>query len=173
MGDFNARVSATTFQYCDGTNTVLVGPEVRYNYPRGYVGLGVAAATDNQKDLYGLLDVKAKCNYDNKGVFDQNLRIRTAIDGDGAKSTQVRYSPFTVNIPISDEMSIYTNIHYSGKYSYETNNWKHSIGNFTGVSWDVTPKDNLSLEGQRYNLQDLSDNSGGNWSINLSYTHKF
>ena len=172
MGNFNTRISLGTYQYCNGDNTALVGAETRYTGGRGYVGVGGYVALDNLKNPYGIFDLKGKLNYDSKGIVEQNLRVRTAFDED-LRSTQIRYSPCTVNIPVTNDVSIYSNTHYSAKYNYKSSEWNHSIGNFTGVSWDVTKKDNLSLEGQRYNIQDFTDNSGKNWSVNLMYVHKF
>ena len=55
-----------------------------------------------------VLDLKGKLNYDEKGIFEQNIRVRTAFDDD-FKSTQIRYSPITVNIPMGQDVSIYSN----------------------------------------------------------------
>lgn len=172
MGNFNTRITFGTYQYCDGNNTAFGGAETRYANKNSYVGIGGFVASDNLKNPYGLFDLKGKLNYDKNGIFEQNIRVRTAFDDD-LKTTQIRYSPLSINIPIEDNLSVYSNTHYSGKYNFDTQKWKHSAGNFTGISWDVGEKDNLSLEAQRYNLQNLKDNSSENWSVNLMYTHKF
>ena len=172
MGKFNTRITLGSYQYCDGSNMAFGGAETRYASDRGCLGVGGFVALDNMKNPYGLFDLKGKLNYDNKGIVEQNIRVRTAFDKD-LKSTQIRYSPVTVNIPVCDNVSIYSNTHYSGKYNFNTNKWKHSVGNFTGLSCDLGKKDNLSIEAQRYNLQNFKDNSPENWSVNLMYTHKF
>ena len=172
MGDFNTRVSLGTYQYFDGANTSFAGSEVRYSGQKGYVGVGAYVASDDLKNAYGLFDLKGKLNYDSDGIFDQNLRVRTAFDSN-IKTTQIRYSPLTVNVPVSENVSIYSNTHYAGKYNYQSEKWAHSVGNFTGVSYDVTKKDNLSFELQRYNLQNIKDNNPNNWGVNVVYTHKF
>ena len=172
MGNYNTRINLGAYQYCDGNNMSFAGAETRYSGDKGYIGVGGYVASDNLKNPYGLFDLKGKLNYDSKGIVEQNLRVRTAFDGD-LKSTQIRYSPCTVNIPVSDDVSIYSNTHYSGKYNFNSGEWKHSAGNFTGVSWDIDKKNNLSVEGQRYNIQDFKNNSGDNWSVNLMYTYKF
>ena len=46
------------------------------------------------------------------------------------------------------------------------------MGNFTGVSYNPTSKDNLSLEIQRYNMQDITDNRPANWGVNIIFSHK-
>ena len=172
MGNFNTRITLGTYQYCDGNNMAFGGAETRYSGDKGYIGVGGHVASDNLKNPYGLFDLKGKLNYDSKGIVEQNLRVRTAFDSD-LKSTQIRYSPCTVNIPVSEDVSIYSNTHYSGKYNFDSDKWKHSVGNFTGISWDIDKKNNLSLEGQRYNIQDFKNNSSENWSVNLMYTYKF
>ena len=172
MGNFNTRITLGAYQYCDGNNISFAGSEVRYGNNNGYVGVGGYVASENLKNPYGLFDLKGKLNYDKKGIVEQNIRIRTAFDDD-IKSTQIRYSPVTVNIPVGKDVSIYSNTHYSGKYNFDSGKWKHSAGNFTGVSWDISKKDNLALEAQRYNIQDFKNNKPENWSVNLMFTHKF
>ena len=41
----------------------------------------------------------------------------------------------------------------------------HELGHFI-CEYELNKNVSVSLEGQRYNLQDISDNNGGNWSIN-------
>ena len=172
MGNFNTRITLGTYQYCDGANTSFAGSEVRYGDSNWYVGTGGYVASNDFKNPYGLFDLRGKLNYDSNGIFEQNLRIRTAFDND-LKSTQIRYSPVTLNIPINENLSIYSNTHYSGKYNFETQKWKHSVGNFTGVSCNISKNHNIAFEAQRYNIQDIKDNSAENWSLNLMYTYKF
>ena len=175
MGNFSTRTTIGAYQYFDGKNMSFGGAETRSVGKQGYIGLGGFVASEDFKNPYGLVDIKGKWNYDKKGIFDQNIRVRTAFDDD-LKTTQIRYSPVTVNIPINDDISVYTNTHYSGKYNYQSKEWSHSIGNFTGISCDLGEKNNLALEVQRYNLQDLKtkkENEASNWSVNLMYTYKF
>ena len=152
MGNFNTRSTLQAYGYADGNYTLLAGSEVRFAGKKGYIGAGGFVASNNLNDTYGIFDLKGKLNYDKKGIVEQNLRIRTAYDKD-LRSTQIRYSPCTVNIPVSKDVSIYSNTHYVGKYEFDKKEWKHSMGNFTGVSWDVDTNNNLALEAQRYNLQ--------------------
>ena len=86
---------------------------------------------------------------------------------------EIRYSPLTINLPINDNLSVYSNTHYSGKYNFKEDKWTHSIGNFTGVDYKINEKNCISIELQRKNLQNLKDNSSENWDINIFYTHKF
>ena len=172
MGDLRTQASIGTYHGFDGSNTSFAGSEMRYGGKKWYVGAGAYLASNDLKDLYGLVDAKAKLAYDSKSVFEQNLRVRTAYDKD-VKTTQIRYSPVTVNIPITKDVTAYSNTHYSGKYNFDEKTWSHSIGNFTGVSCKVSKKENIALEVQRYNLQDIKDNSSKNWSFNFILTHNF
>ena len=112
-----------------------------------------------------VLDFKGTLNYDKNGIFNQNLRVRNTV---GIKSctTQIRYSPLSVNIPAGKNTSLYANPHYVGKYNYKTDKWTNSAGVFAGVTQKISTKTSLSLEVQRYNLQDIKDNSGKNWGVN-------
>ena len=166
------RATASTFQYGDGNNTCLVGGEARYNIKSSYIGLGGNIATDNFKNVYGVIDFKGKLNYDSKGIFEQNLRIRTAFD-DELKSTQIRYSPLTVNVPITDKISIYNNLNYAAKHNYQTQEWTHSLSDFLGISINATKNLNISLEGQVYNLQDCKNFGNDDVSANIFVTWKF
>ena len=172
MKNFSIRSTTGCYQYMNGTNTVFTGAEARCNGNFWNASVVGSVASDDFNNIYGLIDLKGKLNYDPKGVVEQNIRVRTSFDND-LNSTQIRYSPLTINVPIADGVSIYSNTHYSGKYDYNAAKWKHSMGNFTGVSYNCTKNDNLSLEVQRYNLQNITDNSPANWGINFMYTHSF
>ncbi len=165
------KATLGTYQNFDGTSTEFVGAEVGLNNKKSYIGTGISVATDGfKKNPYGLFDIKGKVKH-NKN-FDSNIRIRTAFDTD-IKSTQIRVSPLSVNVPISKNASIYSNTHYSGKYNYKTDEFKHSVGNFTGVSLNINEHINLEGEIQRYNLQDIKDNSSKNWGCNVIVSYKF
>lgn len=172
MGDLKTQASIGTYQSFDGGNISFAGAEMRYGEKNWYVGAGGYLASDNLKNPYGLVDIKAKLSYDSSNIFEQNLRIRTAYEQD-IKSTQIRYSPLTVNIPITDDVSIYSNTHYSGKYNFEEKEWSHSLGNFTGLNYKIDKDNSIAFEAQRYNLQNIKDNSSKNWSLNFIFTHNF
>lgn len=172
MGNPVIKATVGTYQYFDGTSTEFAGAEAGLNFKKGYLGTGLSAATDGFKgNPYGLWDIKGKSKY-NK-YLDSNVRIRTAFDGNEVKSTQVRVSPLTVNVPVSKNVSIYSNTHYSGKYKYKSGEWKHSMGNFTGVGVKINDYLSAEAEFQRYNLQDIKDDSGNNWGFNALLTYKF
>lgn len=50
---------------------------------------------------------------------------------------------------------------------------ENSIGAFGGVTQKLNDKTSLSVEVQRYNLQDIKDNSTKNWSLNAILSYKF
>lgn len=169
MANPTLKATVGSYQYFDGTSTEFVGLNGSVDGQYGSVGTGLSVATDYPQNAYGLWDITGKVKYNKH--FDSNIRIRSAFD-DELKSTQIRISPLTVTVPINEKVSIYSNTHYSGKYNYQTNQWKHSMGNFTGVSYNPTSKDNLSLEIQRYNMQDITDNRPANWGVNIIFSHK-
>ncbi len=157
--------SLNTYQNLDGTNLTIGGVEEKAKSQRGSAAAFLGIGTDFNKEAMAVLDFKGTLNYDKNGIFNQNLRVRNTV---GIKSctTQIRYSPLSVNIPAGKNTSLYANPHYVGKYNYKTDKWTNSAGVFAGVTQKISPKTSLSLEVQRYNLQDIKDNSGKNWGVN-------
>lgn len=162
--------SLSTYQNFDGTNLTIGGVEEKAKSSNGSAGTFLGLGTDFHHDAMVVIDFKGSLNYDNNGILNQNLRVRNTI-GLKNTATQIRYSPLSVNVPVGKNTSIYANPHYVGKYNYKTEKWTNSAGVFAGVTQKITPKTSLSLEVQRYNLQDIKDNSGKNWGINaiISY----
>lgn len=161
MPRINGNISTSTFQSMDGSNFTVSGLDVKTPY-----GLGAFAgmATDFSNPM-GVFDVKESNPYKKGSIISQNLRIRTKF-GKDLLTTQVRFSPFTANIPLGKTTTAYVNPHYVGQYDYNSKTWKNSAGIFGGVTQQFGDKVSVSLEGQRYNLQDFHDNSGANWSVN-------
>ena len=154
--------TTSTFQSCDGSNFTTAGYDVKFGYGlSGYVGMG----TTFEREPFGVIDFKESNPYTKDGIVGQNLRIRTKYD-DKFMSTQIRFSPCTVNVPVGDNTTLYANAHYSGCYDYQDKEWKHSAGIFVGATQKLGSNVSVSLEAQRYNLQDITDNNGGNWSFN-------
>ena len=160
------NTSISTYQNMDGTNLTIAGLEEKAVGNRGSAGVFLGIGTDFSKDAMAVLDFKGSYNYDKKGILNQNLRIRNTV-GLKSAATQIRYSPLSVNIPVTDKTTLYANPHYTGKINYKTNKWTNSAGIFAGVTQDISKNTSISLEAQRYNLQDIKDNSGKNWGINL------
>lgn len=167
----SVTVSASTFQSFDGSNFTLAGFEGKLKAKTGYVSAFGGAATDfKQNRLTYVTDLKAGMNYDKNGVFNQNIRIRQKFNSE-SQSVQIRYSPLSVNIPAGKNTDLYMNAHYCGQINSDSGKWTNSAGIFAGATQKFG-KTSLSLEAQRYNIQDIKDNSGKNWSANviLSYT---
>ena len=166
------NVSVSSYQSFDGSNFTVAGAEQKIKLNKGYVSTFVGAGTNFKNDAMFVVDLKGGYNYDKKGIFNQNLRIRNKM-GENTESTQIRYSPISVDVPVSKNTNIYINPHYSGQYDYKKDKWTNSVGAFAGVSQKINDNTTISLEGQRYNLQDIKDNSGKNWSINAIVSYKF
>lgn len=157
--------SLSSYQNLDGSNLTIGGVEEKAKSRNGSAAAFLGIGTDFNKDAMAVLDFKGALNYDKNGTFNQNLRVRNTV-GSKSAATQIRYSPLSVNIPLGKNTSIYANPHYVGKYNYKTQKWTNSAGVFAGVTQKLSPKTSLSLEVQRYNLQDTKDNSGKNWGVN-------
>lgn len=163
-------VTTSTFQSFDGSNYTLTNVDGSLKYKRVSVGAAWGIGTDFN-DTNVVTDLKASLNYDKNGRFNQNLRIRNKISDD-VTTTQVRYSPLSINVPINESLSIYANPHYVAQKNDIVNEWQHSAGIFVGATKRMG-KISVSAEIQRYNLQDINDNSGANWSGNVIVSYKF
>ena len=166
------NTSISTYQNMDGTNLTIAGLEEKAVGNRGSAGVFLGIGTDFSKDAMAVLDFKGSYNYDKKGLFNQNLRVRNTV-GLKSSATQIRYSPLSVNVPVSDNTILYANPHYVGKFNYKTDKWTNSAGIFVGATQKVSKNTSVSLEVQRYNLQDIKDNSDKNWGINAIITWTF
>lgn len=158
--------SLNSYQNLDGSNITIGGFEEKAINKNGSAGAFLGIGTNFKNEAMVVIDLKGSYNYDQKGIFNQNLRVRNNV-GTKNTTTQIRYSPLTVNVPITQKTSAYINPHYSGKYNYKTNDWTNSAGVFAGITQKVSDKTSISVEAQRYNLQDIKDNSGKNWGVNV------
>ena len=163
------NASLNSFQSMDGSNLTIGGIEQKFGLNKGSVSTFLGGGTDFNSDTDLIFDLKGSMNYNE--ILNQNLRIRNTIGGDNT-ATQIRYSPVSVSVPLGKNTSFYANPHYSGKYNYKNNEWTHSAGFLAGVTQKIGNA-SISLEGQRYNLQDIKDNSGKNWSINAIVNWQF
>lgn len=163
------NVSLNSFQSLDGSNLTIGGVEQKFAVKKGAVSTFLGVGTNFKENTNLVFDLKGSMNY-NK-TLNQNLRIRNNINGDNT-TTQIRYSPLSVNVPIRENTSFYANPHYSGKYNYKNKEWTHSAGVFAGLTQKFG-KTSLSFEAQRYNLQDIKNNSGENWSFNAILSYNF
>lgn len=164
--------TTSTYQSLDGSNCTLTGIEEKFKGEKGYVSTFLGGATNFKNDAMLVLDLKGGRNYDEKGIFNQNLRVRTKL-GKETEAVQFRYSPLSVDVPVGKNTNLYLNPHYSGQMDFRKDKWTNSIGAFTGVTQKLNDKTSVSLEVQRYNLQDIKDNSAKNWSVNAILSYKF
>lgn len=159
--DVTVNFTTSTYQSINGDNFTTAGCDMKFDHGVGmYTGIG----TDFHSKPVIVVDMKGSGQYGNS-VFQHNLRVRTKVS-DKTFTSQIRVSPLSINVPLSDKTSIYANPHYSGTYDFDKKNWKHSAGIFGGITQKINDNTKISLEAQRYNLQDIKDNSGKNWSIN-------
>lgn len=158
------NLTISTYQSADGSNFTTGGFDLKF---KGGVGVYLGMGTDFKSDAIGVVDLKENNPYAKGSLFSQNLRIRSKY-GDELLSTQVRFSPCTVNVPLKNgKTSLYLNPHYVGTYDSKKSTWKNAAGAFLGVTHKFNNDLSVSAEVQRYNLQDITDNSGKNWSGNV------
>lgn len=168
-----STASINTYQKADGSNITIAGVEDKLKGRRGSASVFMGIGTDFNSYASYVVDFKGSLNYDKNGILGQNLRVRNNIKTGHNSTTQIRYSPLSVNVPVSDKTNIYVNPHYSGTINYKTDKWTNSAGVFAGVTQKLSKDTSLSLEAQRYNLQDIKDNSAKNWGVNAVLTYKF
>lgn len=164
-----SKLSGGSYQYMDGSNYTFAGLEGGIKKGGKSIGALAAIGSDFETRTDLMIDIKGSSDYDKKGIFNQNIRLRTKLGKDNS-TFQVRYSPITVNVPVGKDLEFYTNLHYSGQYNGEK--WKNSMGAFCGVSKSFK-NTTMSVEVQRYNLQNLSDNSSGNYGVNFLISRSF
>ena len=168
----SSNCSVSTYQNLDGSNYTIAGVEEKFSSKSGYASVFLGGGTDFNKTIAGIFDLKYSLNYDKNAITNQNLRVRTKFGGK-SQSVQIRYSPVSANIPFGQNTNLYVNPHYCGEMNFKKNKWTNSIGVFAGVSQNVNDKVSISLEAQRYNLQNIKDNSTKNWGINAIVSYKF
>lgn len=158
--------SISSYQNFDGSNLTIGGFEEKASNKKGSAEAFLGIGTDFKNEGMAVIDFKGSYNYDKNSIINQNLRVRNKIGTKNA-STQIRYSPLSVNIPLTNKTTAYINAYYAGKYNYKTNEWNNSAGVFAGITQKLSDKTSLSVDAERYNLQNIKDNSGKNWSINV------
>lgn len=162
---FNYSASCSNYWYNNNVNTTLLGLETKLSSKNLSAGIMSGMAYDTKSGASMVVDLKFANNYDKKAIVGQNLRIRNNF-ADGSVSTQFRYSPCTVNVPVTENTSVYLNPHAVAKYNYTSKKWDTGAGAFLGVTYKFKKDLGLSIEGQRYNIQDFDKNKG-NWGVNV------
>lgn len=163
---------AASYQTLDGSNYTVAGIETKLKGEGKYVSSFIGGGTNfkGKNNINLVVDLKGGMNYDENGIVNQNLRLRSKL-GENYQSLQVRYSPLSLNVPVGENTNLYLNPHYVGEYTPD-NKWKNSAGAFGGISQKIGNA-TVALEAQRYNLQDINDNSKKNWGINAILSFKF
>ncbi len=169
--DIKSSISSGIYQQLNGKNFTLLGYENKINGKKAYISTFQGIGTNFKDDFMCIWDVKSGCNYNSKGLTNQNLRIRAKL-GEKSSAIQIRYSPLSVDIPVNKNTNIYLNPHYSGQMDFRKHKWTNSIGAFAGISTKLNTKATLSLEAQRYNLQNIKQNNLENWGINAILSYK-
>jgi hypothetical protein len=161
MPDYNMKVSAATFQQCDGTNFSTAGIDAGVNIGQGnlgaYAGVGTAF-TDGSTGL--VADVKGSVPYGNS-IFSGGFRVRNNINAN-SQTVQFRFQPATVNVPLNSNMSLYVTPYVATKLDYKTGEADTKVGCFTGLSAKVG-KTKIFIEGQVY---DVANVNAGTTSVN-------
>ena len=161
MPGINTKVSASTFQQCDGSNFSTAGLDVGIAAGRGSVGVYGGIGTSFTGGSTGVIfDIKGSVPYGNSPLSG-GFRVRHNINGN-SKTVQFRFQPATVNIPVGDKTKIYATPYVATKVNYKTGKADTSIGCFAGVSQKLG-KASVFLEGQIY---DASHINAGTTSVN-------
>lgn len=170
IGDITREVSIASYQSFDGSNQTIGMYGLKYQAGKNvsvYVGGGYDT---NFKDNLGLA-FDAKTNWQIDENYSLQGRIRTC-HSDKKNTTQFRISP-GIQDSLGEKTSIYLNPYYAYKIDYDKHTDNHSIGVFGGISQKIDNKTTVFVEAQRYNLQDLKNNSAENWSVNAGISYKF
>jgi len=173
MGDWEhvQSVSVGTYLYNKSdSNQFFAGMENKFKNDNLSFGIFTGVIGTSSGNPSALVDLKECYKYDDRGLFNQNIRVRNCFS-EGCNSTQIRVSPITVTVPLGKTTSAYVNPHYTGKYNYNSGEWSQGAGVFAGVEQKIGST-TVALEGQRYNIQDFN-NHKGNWGVNLIVTKTF
>jgi hypothetical protein len=151
--NINTKISASTFQQCDGSNFTTAGVDASVKVGSGSLSSYVGVATSFTNGSTGMVvDFKGSMPY-GESAISGGFRIRNR-DG----SSQFRIQPSTVTIPIGQKTSIYATPYVVGKLTYATGDFSTNVGAFAGVSQKIG---NVSVfvEGQIYDATKINTNT--------------
>lgn len=158
MTDFNTKVSAQSFQQCDGSNFSTAGIDVSKNIGKISLGAYTGVGTSYTKGSTGaVIDFKGSIPYGNSKVSG-GFRIRHNLNPN-SKSVQLRLQPATVTIPITDKTNIYTTPYVATKITYGKKGTDTTVGNFTGLSTKISKNVNAFVEGQIYDISKINSST--------------
>lgn len=162
MPGINTKISASSFQQCDGSNFSTAGVDASIKTGNGclgaYTGVGTSF-TDNSTGA--ILDFKGSMPYGN-GIVSGGFRVRNNINP-SSQTVQFRVQPATVTVPVSDKTNIYATPYGAAKLDYNSGKITTGVGCFAGISTKVG-KASVFVEGQIY---DATKISAGTTSINV------
>ncbi len=157
MPDINTKISASTFQQCDGSNFTIAGVDASINVGQGNIGFYGGVGTSFTKGSTGaIFDVKGSVPYGDS-VFSGGFRVRNNIN-DNSQTVQFRVQPLSVNVPVSDKTKLYATPYLATKVDYKTGNMTTNAGCFAGVSQKIG-KVSVFVEGQIYDVTKINANT--------------
>lgn len=162
MPNVNTKISASSYQQCDGTNFTTAGVDNSMKVGNGnmgvYTGIGM---TFDGKPASAVVDLKGSMPYGDSCVSG-GFRVRNNL-GENGQTVQFRVQPATVTVPVGKNTNIYTTPYIATKVNYKNGDAKTTVGNFTGVSTKVG-KASVFVEGQIY---DVTKVNAGTTSVNV------
>ncbi len=151
------KISAASFQQCDGSNFSTAGLDVSKKFGNvslgGYAGVGTSFESGTTG---GIVDFKGSVPYGNSCVSG-GFRIRNNITPN-SQTVQFRVQPATITIPVGKNTNIYTTPYVATKVNYKSGDTSTSVGNFTGVSTKVGNA-SVFVEGQIYDVTKINKNT--------------
>lgn len=147
------KVSASTFQQCDGTNFTTTGVDASVKVGKGTLGSYVGVATEFTSGSTGIIvDFKGSMPYGDSPISG-GFRIRNK-----GGSTQFRLQPATVNVPVGNSTKLYATPYAVGNLKYDSGEFTTKLGCFAGVSQKIG---NVSVfvEGQIYDATKINANT--------------
>jgi len=152
------KISASSFQQCDGTNFTTVGVDNTFKTENGSLGVytGVGMTFDGKKQS-AIVDFKGTMPYGDSPVSG-GFRIRNNLN-ENSQSVQVRLQPCTLNVPVGSGTSLYVTPYATAKINYKTGDTKTNFGGFAGVSQKIGRNTSVFVEGQIYDAAKINKNT--------------
>lgn len=165
------KVSASTYQQCDGTNFTTAGVENSYSVGNGSIGVyaGVGMTFDG-RPATAIVDLKGSVPYGSAGnvSFSGGYRIRNNV-GENSQTVQFRAQPCTVTVPVGQSTNVYATPYVAAKTDYKTGNTQTSVGGYAGVSQKIGKNTTIFVEGQIYDSKKI-DHSTTSINAGISIT---
>ena len=155
----NTKISAQTFQNLDGTNFSTAGLDAGIKVGNGSLGAYAGVGTNfTQGSTGAILDFKGSIPYGSSPVSG-GFRVRNNFNGN-SQTVQIRVQPATVNIPISDNVSLYAVPYAAAKINYKSGQTNFSGGLFAGTNIKMGKVTGF-VEGQLYDFTKVDKTTVG------------